>query len=83
MFKDFFENRSINNMKEKDSYIKESNESEKDNILSNIRKEVKIKDIIPTRFGIEIILFNSADARKAAEIAKTEDIEGNSIFVKI
>ena len=60
------------------------NEAEKDidKILSDIRKKVKIKTIIPTRFGTEIVLFNPNDAQEAAKIAKTKDIEGNSIFIK-
>ena len=50
-------------------------------ILKDIRKKVKIKTIIPTRFGIEVVLFNPNDAQTAGRIAKTHKIEGNSIFL--
>ena len=80
MFKEFLK-------KPKSEYEKISdniNEAEKDidKILSDIRKKVKVKAIIPTRFGLEVILFNPNDARTAARIAGTHDIEDNSIFTK-
>jgi len=52
-----------------------------DNILEKIRKEFKIKQIIPTKFGIEVKFFNVDDAKSASKIAKTSKIDGNSIFM--
>jgi len=59
------------------------NEVEKntDDILKDIRKKVKIKTIIPTKFGVEVVLFNPNDAQEAAKIANTKKVEGSSIFL--
>jgi hypothetical protein len=83
MFKEFLKTSKTSENEYKD--ISDNiNEAEKDidKILSDIRKKVKIKTIIPTKFGIEIVLFNPDDAEKAAKIAGTKDIDGNSIFIK-
>jgi phosphoenolpyruvate synthase/pyruvate phosphate dikinase len=67
-----------------ESVIKDKMTEDKKNttdILKDIRKKVKIKTIIPTKFGIEVVLFNPSDAQTAGRIAKTHKIEGNSIFL--
>lgn len=47
------------------------------------KKGIKIKAVHPTRFGKEIVLFNTEDAEKAAKIAGTKKIDGKSIFVEV
>ena len=80
MFKKYFNSEiKKTTIKEENISILESKDFDK--VLADIRKEVKIKQIIPTRFGIEVILFNKNDAELAAKIANTDKIEGTSIFV--
>ena len=43
---------------------------------------IKIKAIHPTRFGKEIVLFSTVDAKEAARIVNTKKIDGKSIFVE-
>jgi len=73
-FKKFFKESS-----KQEEIIEKSSNTE--DILEKIRKEVKIKQIIPTRFGIEVKLFNTKDAETAAKVAKTDKIDGSSIFI--
>jgi len=64
-----------------EKHIEEKIDIEIDDILKKIRKSVKIKQIVPTKFGIEVKLFNSQDAQDAAKIADTKKIDGSSIFI--
>ena len=83
MFKDFFKQNE--NEKEDISFVIETS---KDNIstqnnLQKIRDSgIKIKTIIPTKFGFEITFFNKFDAQKAAKIIDTDKIDGTSIFME-
>lgn len=56
--------------------------------LEKIKKDlrdnnIKIKNIIPTNFGVELILFNKDDAISASKIIKTNKVKNNSVFVAI
>ena len=80
MFKDFFKTK-------KESYFtvsKQINEKiDPDEKIKNIRKKgIKIKTIVPTKFGFQVDFFNANDAKQAAEIADTNKIAGNSIMVE-
>jgi hypothetical protein len=79
MFRDYFEDKLL--VKNKKSEILEAKKDSVD-IVKNIRDKVKVKNIIPTRFGVEVVLFNTADAKEAAKIAGTTDVEDTSIFIK-
>ena len=46
------------------------------------KKGIKIKAVHPTRFGKEIVLFNTSDAEEAAKLVGTKKIDGKSIFVE-
>lgn len=50
--------------------------------IEKIRKaKIKIKQILPTKFGKEVIFFKDQDAIKAAELVQTKKIDGKSIFI--
>jgi len=64
-------------------------ESKKDGVmteedaLEKIKKsKLKVKEIIPSKFGTEIIFFNSKDAKEAGKLVGADDIDGHSILVK-
>ena len=89
MFADFFkapqEDFSFTVTKNKKDGIQKTQlellEAESD-VTKKIRKEgIKIKIIIPTKFGLEVVFYNKEDAKKAAELVGTNKIDGMSIFV--
>ena len=51
-------------------------------VTKKIRKAgIKIKSIIPTKFGLEVVLYNKDDAKEAGKVAGTKKVDGNSIFI--
>ena len=72
-FKSFFD--------KKDENIIENKIEKSEDILDKIREKFKIKRIVPTRFGIEIVFFNSREAEEASKIAGTSKVDGTSIFL--
>ena len=51
--------------------------------LEKIKKsKLKVKAIIPSKFGTEIIFFNSKDAETAADLVNADEADGSSIFVR-
>lgn len=76
-FKKYFKDEEVDQIEDKQ--VEES--IELDDTLKKIRKSVKIKQIVPTKFGIEVKLFNAQDAQDAAKIAGTKKIDGSSIFI--
>ena len=79
MFKDYF-SKNDEKFKIETKTINEAKDI--NDTIADIRKKVKVKNVIPTRFGVEVILFNNNDAKEAAKIAGTKDIEDTSIFIK-
>ena len=79
MFKDFFESSDKEEFKIETETLEEATDINA--IVEKTRKKMKIRTIIPTKFGVEIVLFNPQDAKEAAKIAGTKKVDGNSIFV--
>jgi len=51
-------------------------------VTKKIRKAgIKIRSIIPTKFGLEVVLYNKEDAKEAGKVAGTKKVDGNSIFI--
>lgn len=57
-------------------------EAESTSNIDKIKKSnIKIKLIVPTKFGEEVIFFRASDAEDAAKLVGTKKIDGNSIFI--
>jgi len=81
-FKEAFTKNTSNKAEPTIEKIYENNDI--DDITDKLRKaNIKIKIVIPTRFGKEIVFFSNEDAIKAAKIAKTKKIDNKSIFVEV
>ena len=62
--------------------VTESKHVNINDLLDKIRdKDIRVKTIIPTKFGTEIVFYNTYDADSAAKIIKTTEVDGKSIFV--
>jgi len=79
MFKQYFKEEKIQTPLQK---VEEKTEKEIDKTISEIRKKLKIKSIVPTKFGFQVDFFNPNDAKEAAKMADTSKISGNSIMVE-
>jgi len=55
-------------------------EAEALDILKN--SKIKVKNIIPTKWGTEVIFFNAKDAQEAAKLVDAEEADGSSILIK-
>lgn len=62
--------------------ISESQDTDINKLLDKIRKDnIRVKTIIPTKFGTEIVFYNATDAENAAGIINTKEVDDKSIFV--
>jgi len=76
MFKEFFKPEKISEATEKIIVV----EAEDD--IQKIRDaRLKIKTVIPTRFGNEVVFFKERDAEDAQKLIKNSQIDGKSIFI--
>ena len=80
MFKEYFG-------ESKETFVVETNTvSEAVDInkaLDKIRKSnIKVKNILPTKFGVEVEFFSKANAEEAAKIVGTKKVDGKSIFLE-
>ena len=79
MFKEFFKPEKIT-----EDVIEKVNvtvtEAE-DNIQKIRDAGLKIKTVIPTRFGNEVVFFKERDAEEAQKLIKDSQIDGKSIFI--
>jgi hypothetical protein len=86
MFKDFFKETDEDFTFNVETPVNEVKTSIDDKIKKIRDADIKIKLINPTNFGIEVIFYNEADAKEAAEIIDIPnsdiDIKGKSIFIK-
>lgn len=58
-------------------------EVEEDDSIAIIKKSnLKIKQILPTRFGKEVVFYREDDAKEAAQLLKITKIDGKSIFLE-
>lgn len=80
-FRDAFKNIELET--KQPSEIKIIQESELDDNIEKIKKsKIKIRQIIPTRFGKEVVFFRDSDAEEAAKVVGTKKIDGKSIFIE-
>ena len=86
MFERFFNEINKNHKKEieiTETFLEERDTSQ-ENVLKKIRdQDIKIKNVFPTSFGIEIEFFNRQDAQKAKDLINTSKIKDKSIFVDL
>ena len=77
-FKTFFKEEKVQII---DQTILTISEDTEDNLKKIRDKGIKIKSVIPTRFGNEIVFFKEYDAETAAKLLKTDKMDGKSIFI--
>ena len=77
MFKEFFKPEKIT----EDVIQKTIIETAEDDIQAIRDARIKIKTVIPTRFGNEVVFFKEQDAEEAKKLIKNSQIDGKSIFI--
>jgi len=77
MFKDFFKPKKIIETVTEEIIT----ETAEDDIQKIRDKGIKIKTVIPTRFGTEVVFFKEIDAVTAAKLIKKSKIDAKSIFI--
>jgi len=77
MFKEFFKPKKIT-----EDVIEKVTVTEAEDNIQKIRDAgLKIKTVIPTRFGNEVVFFKERDAEEAQKLIKDSQIDGKSIFI--
>jgi len=80
MFKEYF-GKSEENFKIETETVTEAVDINK--ALDKIRKSnIKVKNILPTKFGVEVEFFSTDNAKEAAKLVGTKKVDGKSIFLE-
>ncbi len=81
MFKDFMK-APVEITVLTEEIIAEADDAIGDTLKTLKDSNIKVKTIIPTRFGTEVVFYNKAAAQDAANLVKADvDVDSNSIFV--